>query len=52
MDEVRIAIEMDYDLMNVFEFLEYEITCFDRHTNSGDHFEEYVNMFLKLQQKT
>jgi hypothetical protein len=47
-----MAIEMDYDLMNVFEFLEYEITCFDRHNNSGDHFEEYVNMFLKLQQKT
>jgi hypothetical protein len=27
-DEVRKAIEMGYISVNVFEFLEYEITCF------------------------
>ena len=41
-DEVRIAIEMGYVLMNVFEFLEYEITCFGRGTNSGGIFAEDV----------
>jgi len=48
MDEVRKAIEICYILVNVFKFWEYEITCFDRGTNSGGLFAEYVNMFLKL----
>ena len=42
------AIEMGYGLVNVFEFWEYEITCFDSGTNSGGLFAEYVNMLLKL----
>jgi len=51
-DEVRKTIEMGYILMKVFEFWEYEITCFDRGTNSGVLFAEYVNMFLKLKQES
>jgi len=51
-DEVRKAIEMGYILMNVFEFWKYEITCFDRGTNSGGLFADYVNMFLKLKQES
>jgi hypothetical protein len=51
-DEVRKAIEMGYILMNGFEFWEYEITCFDRGTNSGGIFEQYANMFLKLKQES
>jgi len=47
MDEVRKTIEMGYDLVNVFEFWEYEVICFDRSTNSGGLFAEYFNMFLK-----
>jgi hypothetical protein len=43
-DEVRKAIEVGYILMNVFEFWEYKITCFDRDTNSGGLFAECVNM--------
>jgi len=30
-DEVRKAVQMGYDLMGVFEFWDYEVTCFDRH---------------------
>ena len=41
-DEVPKAIEMGYILMNVFEFREYEVTCFDRGSNSGGLFAEYV----------
>ena len=52
MDEFCKAIEMGYGLMNVFEFWEYEITCFERRTNSGGLFAEYVNMFLKLKQES
>jgi len=51
-DEVRKAIEMYYILMNVFLFWEYEITCFDRGTNSGGLFADYINMFLKLKQES
>jgi hypothetical protein len=39
-------------LVNVFEFREYEITCFDRGKISGGLFVEYVNMFLKLKQES
>jgi len=49
-DEVRKAVEMDYGLVDVLEFWEYEVTCFDRGNNSGGHFAEYVNMLLKLKQ--
>ena len=47
-DEVRKAVEMGYILMNVFVFWEYEVTCFDRRTNSGGLFTECSNMFLKF----
>ena len=47
-DEVRKPIEIGYGLMKVFEFWEYEITCFDGGKNSVGLFAEYVNMFLKL----
>jgi len=48
---IRIAIEMGYGLVDVFEFLEYSET-YDRGTNSGGHFAEYVNMFLKLKRES
>ena len=38
--------------MDVYEFWEYEVTCFDKDTNSGSLFAEYVNMFLKLKQES
>jgi hypothetical protein len=34
-DELSKAIEMGYGLVNVFQFWEYEVTCFDRGNNSG-----------------
>jgi len=38
--------------MDVFEFWEYEVTCFDKDTNTGGQFAEYVDMFLKLKQES
>ena len=49
-DEVRKAVEMGYSVMDVFEFWEYQVTCFDKDTNTGGLYAEYVNMFLKLKQ--
>jgi len=44
-DEVLKAVEMGYSVMDVFEFWEYEVTSFDKDTNTGGLFAEYVNMF-------
>jgi hypothetical protein len=46
-DEVRKAVEKDYGVVDVLEFWEYDVTCFDK-----DLFAEYVNMFLKLKQES
>jgi len=51
-DEVRKPVEMGYIVMGVFEFWEYEVTCFDKNANTGGLFAEYVNMFLKLKQES
>jgi len=50
--EVHKAIETGYGLVDLLEFCEYKVTCFDRGTNSGGLFAEYVNMFLKLKQES
>jgi len=47
MDEFRKAIVIGYILVNVFEFWEYIVTCFDK----GGSFAEYVNIFLKLKKE-
>ena len=51
-DEVRKAVNMSYGLVDVYEFWEYSVTCFNRSTNSDGHFAEYVCMFLKLKQES
>jgi len=45
-NEVHNTEEMGYSVMDVFEFWEYEVTYFDKDTNTGGMFAEYVNMFL------
>jgi hypothetical protein len=51
-DEARKAVEMGYRLMDVYEFWEYAVTCFDKETNSGGLFAEYVNILLNLKQES
>ena len=43
-DKVRKAIEMRYGLVILFEFWDYEVTCFEIDTNSCGIFAEYVNV--------
>ena len=43
---------MGYGLVEMYEFWEYEVTCFDMDSNSGGLFVQYVNMFLKLKQES
>jgi len=42
--EFRKTVEMGYNLMNVYEFWEYEVMSFDKDNNSGGLFAEYLNM--------
>jgi hypothetical protein len=51
-DDVSKAVDMGYDLVDVYEFWEYEVTCFDKDSISGGLFAEYVNMFLKLKEES
>jgi len=43
---------MCYSLVDVYEFWEYSVTSFNKGTNSGGLFTEYVGMFLKLKQES
>ena len=52
MVEVRKAVEIGYSVINVYEFWEYEVTCYDKNANTGGLFAKYVNMFLKLKQES
>lgn len=51
MVEDRKNIETAYGLVDLFQFCECELSCFDRGTNTG-LFAEYVNMFFKLKQES
>jgi hypothetical protein len=49
-NEFHTAIDLGYSLGEVFEFWGYEVTCYEKTTNSG-LFARYVNIFLKLKQE-
>jgi len=42
---------MDYGLVDMFEFWEYEVTYFDKDSNAEVLSAEYVNMSLKFKQE-
>jgi len=51
-DEVCIAVEIGYGLVYVYEFWQYSVTRFEKGNKCEYLFAEYVNMFLKLKQKS
>ena len=51
-NEVHKTVDKGYGLVDVFEFWEYTVTCYNKNTNSGGLFAEYVSMFLKLKQES
>ena len=52
MDEFQKTVDMGYGLVDVIEFWQYKLRCYDNDTNSGGPFAEYVNMFLILKQES
>jgi len=47
-DEIRLAVEKGYRLIEVYEVYGYEVTQYDPATGRGGLFVEYINTFLKL----
>jgi hypothetical protein len=47
-DEVRLAVDKGYKLIEVYEFYEYKVTQYDPKTGEGGMFVQYINTFLKL----
>jgi hypothetical protein len=47
-DEVRLAIEKGYRILEIHEVYEYAVTQYDPNTGEGGLFVEYIDTFLKL----
>ena len=48
MDEVRLAVQKGYKVLEIFEVYEYDVTQYDWQTGQGGHFVQYIDTFLKL----
>ena len=48
MDEMLLAVQKVYRLIEVFKFYEYQVIQYDPTTGQGGLFVEYINTFLKL----
>ena len=45
---MQLAIQKGYQVLDILEVYEYEVTKYDPHTRAGSLFAEYINTFLKL----
>ena len=48
MDEVRLAVEKGYKILEICEVYEYQVTQYNPETDEGGLFVYYINTFLKL----
>jgi len=46
LDEVRLAVEKGYRVLDIYDVYEYQITQYIRETDEGGLFVEYINTFL------
>jgi hypothetical protein len=47
-DEVRLAVDKGYRIIEIQEVYQYEVTQYNPDTSDGGLFVEYINTFLKL----
>jgi hypothetical protein len=47
-DEVRLAVDRGYKILEIREVYQYEVTQYDPNTGEGGLFVDYINTFLKL----
>jgi len=50
-DEVRLAVNKGYKILEVQEVYHYEVTQYNPDTGVGGLFVKYINTFLKLKQE-
>ena len=48
MDEVRLAVQKGYRILEIHEVYEYQVTRYNPETGDGGLFANYINTFLKL----
>jgi hypothetical protein len=48
LDEIRLAVQHGYEVVEVHEVYEYQVTRYDPQTGDGGLFAQYINTFLKL----
>jgi len=46
MDEVRLAVEKGYRILEIYEVYEYLVTQYNPETGEGGLFIDYINTFL------
>ena len=51
MDEVRLAVEKGYRILDIYEVYEYQVTQYNPETGDGGLFLDYINNFLKLKEE-
>jgi len=48
MDEVCLAVEKGYRILEIYEVIEYQYTQYNPETAAGELFVDYITTFLKL----
>jgi hypothetical protein len=48
LNEIRLAVQHGYEVVEVHEVYEYQVTRYDPQTGDGGLFAQYINTFLKL----
>jgi hypothetical protein len=48
LDEIRLAVQHGYEVVEVHEVYEYQVTRCDPHTGDKGLFAQYINTFMKL----
>ena len=46
-DEVKVAVQYGYRILEIFEIWQYQMTKYDPHTKQGGLFAEYISEFYK-----
>jgi hypothetical protein len=47
-EEVRLAVQKGYKVLEIHEMYEYQVTQYDKETGEGGLFVQYSDTFLKL----
>jgi hypothetical protein len=47
-DEVRLAVDRGFKILEIQDVYQYEVTQYDPDTGEGGLFVDYINTFLKL----